>query len=375
MPRVLIIDDEVSVVEVLISAIKKSLLDLDCVPESGFAAAADLLKKEVFDAVVLDLRQGTDLPGQPIWRDIWTRRFCPIVIYTAVSGELDPPLPKDHAFVKRIKKGSGSETKVVEVLKTFEPQIVAIARLHEELHIMVQRALRDTAGSGIVTGDEPAHLVHAVRRRVAALMDSKSATEGRELFSWEQYLIPPIGDSPLTGDLLRKRAASWQDPNAYRLVLTPSCDMVREQKPCATVLVATCCGAEGVIAACPSLSSKDPVAAERVRTQVLSPGHFSGMLPLPQFPGVVPLLGARLKDLQVIPYESIGAEGADAYERVASIDSPFREQVSWAFLTTVARPGLPDRDLASWAAELVGMRPAPPPTAAPATRARGKAKS
>ena len=64
---------------------------------------------------------------------------------------------------------------------------------------------------------------------------------------------------------------------------------------------------------------------------------------------------ANLKNLAVIRYDSIG--GLDSaqrnFERVASIDSPFREQVAWAFLTTVARPGMPERDLDLWAEEIV----------------------
>jgi CTP synthase len=61
-----------------------------------------------------------------------------------------------------------------------------------------------------------------------------------------------------------------------------------------------------------------------------------------------------LKDLEVIPYIAIRpANGGQAeFERIASIDSPFREQISWAFLSTVARPGMPDRDLASWAQQI-----------------------
>jgi hypothetical protein len=38
--------------------------------------------------------------------------------------------------------------------------------------------------------------------------------------------------------------------------------------------------------------------------------------------------------------------------RVASVDSPFREQIAWAFVQIAGRPALPDRDLESWVQEI-----------------------
>lgn len=37
------------------------------------------------------------------------------------------------------------------------------------------------------------------------------------------------------------------------------------------------------------------------------------------------------------------------YFRVASIDSPFREQIVWAYMITSCRPGMPNRDMNLWA--------------------------
>jgi len=111
----------------------------------------------------------------------------------------------------------------------------------------------------------------------------------------------------------------------------------------------------------------------KIHDEVLTQGFRNGIVPLPSFPGRIPLLAASLKDLDIVAFEQIGlpeTEGT-AYERLASIDSPFREQIAWAFLSTVARPGMPDRDLAPWAREIANAAnvagtsspPVPPPTA------------
>ena len=58
----------------------------------------------------------------------------------------------------------------------------------------------------------------------------------------------------------------------------------------------------------------------------------------------MPDLLADLKNLSVIfPNEM------DNYTRIVSIDSPFREQLSWVFVSVAGRPGMPDRDFETWA--------------------------
>jgi CTP synthase len=55
---------------------------------------------------------------------------------------------------------------------------------------------------------------------------------------------------------------------------------------------------------------------------------------------------ACLRDLELIPITEIFSteEPSPKYERVVSIDSPFREQIAWAYLQIAARPGMPERD-------------------------------
>jgi CTP synthase len=308
----------------------------------------------------------TDLPGQKTWKDVWDATFCPIVIYTGWEGDIQPTVPANHPFVKLIAKGGGTLAAVVAALNGFAPAVDSVSKLRAEVDAVIHRVLRDTAGDGHLPMSDASHLLHAGRRRIAATMDDSTITSNRPMASWEQYLIPAMGESPLTADVLRKRDAQWDDPTAYRLVLTPSCDLVKGR--CEQTLIAACCEGTARLAQKLSLSpnpNKLDDNAKTVIAKALTAGAFQGFLPLPGFPSRLPVMVANLKGLEVIQWESVGPVDSSTHEfvRVASIDSPFREQVAWAYLTTAARPGMPDRDLKPWAEEVV--KAATPPATAP----------
>ncbi len=56
---------------------------------------------------------------------------------------------------------------------------------------------------------------------------------------------------------------------------------------------------------------------------------------------------ACLRDLELIGVDRVAASGEAGkdYRRICSVDSPFREQLAWAYLQIAGRPGVPDRDL------------------------------
>jgi len=46
-------------------------------------------------------------------------------------------------------------------------------------------------------------------------------------------------------------------------------------------------------------------------------------------------------------------KGEAGFTRIASIDSPFREQIAWAHLQIAGRPGVPERDIDKWTQEIL----------------------
>ena len=194
-------------------------------------------------------------------------------------------------------------------------------------------------------------------------MISQGTESGSRLASWEQYICPPVSDDVQLGDILRQKDGSTDDPRSFSVVLTPSCDLVASggRKPKVDdVLVASCCSMQDALTRVSMpLGRKvagDPTKLENFRIQlkktILTQGYYQGIIPLPRLEGRIPTLAADLRELRFIPITNIGSSGTEQI-RIASIDSPFRELVSWAYLHIACRPGLPDRDCDSWGEEIV----------------------
>ena len=91
-----------------------------------------------------------------------------------------------------------------------------------------------------------------------------------------------------------------------------------------------------------------------VKSEVLTTGHHNGFVPLPSFYGKIPTMLANFRDLCLIPLGDVGELGTGRkYERIASIDSPFREMIAWVYSNFTGRPGLPDRNFDNWKKEFV----------------------
>ncbi|GMV83563.1 MAG: hypothetical protein AMXMBFR7_47470 [Planctomycetota bacterium] len=359
MKTVLIIDDDPEYHELLTEAIAEAFSGIVCNCEADFEKGVERVAVERPDAVILDLMEGLqspNLPGAKTWKSIWDGSFCPIVIYSGTDADIDPAIRQGQRFVERIAKGEGSLPKVVASLQRFAPFAASVRSLRTEVDAVIHKVLRDTAGDGHMPMDDASHLLHAGRRRIAATMDDPTLIGNRKMTCWEVYLVPAIGRDCLTGDIIYKRGSPKTSPESYRLILSPSCDLARGGKVPAA-LVAKCFPSAAMLDKFKKAvePSDDKDLKKQLASLVLSQGSWNGWLPLPAFGDILPTSAANLKDLEIIPLASIGDFKSSNHDfvRVASIDSPFREQVAWAYLTTAARPGMPERDLKPWAEEVV----------------------
>ena len=245
---------------------------------------------------------------------------------------------------------------VLKAVKAFQPHVKALKEGAETIRKAFSRAMRDVAPDVFANFEDENKrvdiIVRAGRRRVAALMDEPLPKE-TGLASWEQYLCPPISSNPQLGDILKINDASSNDPTCYRVILTPSCDLVSssDRKPKVTqVLVAKCCSMkEGLERIGLHSKSKNDIS----RHVVLSQGFFNAIIPFPRLQTKIPTMAANLRNLELIPFDKIGSIDSKEFLRIASIDSPFRELVAWAYLQVSCRPGQPERDLQSWAEEII----------------------
>ena len=142
----------------------------------------------------------------------------------------------------------------------------------------------------------------------------------------------------------------------FFVVVSPSCDLVCSQTrnpSVSSVLTARCTatrrGVDKTVVG--ELPGNDARARDRIKRHLLTAGHSQGILPLPGYRDVIPTMVADLRDLCLIPIEEIGDEAS--YRRVASMNSPYRELVSWAYQQVACRPGLPNRDFEAWSRELL----------------------
>jgi hypothetical protein len=359
MITVLMVDDYEGVAETVKDTVRKAKIrGLKFDYETDFSKGFKRIKDKKPDIVILDKFLGPpqedNAAGEPLWGKIWKENFCPIIIYTAGEDSLEPSPPKDHPFIRILKKGRGSDQNVVKCIKDFIPHVDAMHRVHSEINNILRETLKDTAPyvlQGKTTDlHQPEILSRTARRRVAAMMDESLLTGGT-LFDWERYVIPPIGRDPCIGDVLRTVGSDPNDASAYRIILSPSCDMVTGQRRVSRSLVAKCC--DCCMFAIKGLGWKyDTHDSDKVRNRLktaLTQSNCEGFLSLPELPGILPHMSLNLRDLDLIELDKIGDHdnAKVEFERIVSIDSPFREQIAWAYLQIAGRPGLPDRDFTS----------------------------
>lgn len=356
MLNVLSIEDEKEYIQSTIDLAEELELDIEfCV--IGFEHAKNKIEEILPDIVVLDILLDGASP-EPIpegWKPfdfIWNERFCPIIIYSAEPERFREEYPEyiEHPFVEIIEKGRDSDEEVLNAIEKFDSHVASLREA--EIHIRQQFsfAMRDVAPYAFNTFPDIRNrkdvIIRASGRRFAALMDEPLG-DRKALATWEQYLFPPVSDDLQLGDVLRAKDGSPDDPVDFRIILTPSCDLVSSEtrKPKVTkVLLARCCSVQKGLEQI-GLSAN----SSRLRDRILTQGYSQNIIPFPKLSDRIPTMAANLKDLELIPFGDV----KHLYCRVASVDSPFREMIAWAYLQTAGRPGLPDRDFESWTNEIV----------------------
>lgn len=381
MFRLLFVEDEKNSVDPVILHLNGYQPPLDCkasgmihlrngaVPYdckvAGFKAAQQDLRELQPDVVILDILDagGTgnaQTAGNTVLDFVWKDHFCPIIVYSAHLDQFAVGDWSNHPFVKTVQKGSGSEKQLETVLNLFNPHIAALRESESFVRNVFASAMRDVARFAFSSLDNDNErkrvILRSGRRRLAAMMDETHG--GDELASWEGYIHPPVTKNVMLGDILLLKAGVATDASSFRVVLTPSCDLVKAEGRVPKVeqaLVAKCVSAkDGVTAIQQASKLKIDKLLEELPTLVLSQGFYQRLVPFPELKGKIPPMMADLKKLELVPLDDIVSEDTGKYCRVASLDSPFRELVSWAYMQTACRLGMPDRDFDAWGKEITG---------------------
>ncbi len=341
-------DDEASVTPAMEKFVAESLI---CA-YSGFDDADTKIECFQPDIVILDLMNGGNTgdpegnAGKLSYTDIWEQRFCPVIFYSANTDlangiEADK---REHPFVSKVSKGRDSEDRLYERANSLRGPVSSVNETKKNIDEVIQNALRDLAPLIFSSTDfnktQNESLQYLSRRRIAALMDDGIATD-QSIPSWGQYIWPPLNNYPKLGDILLKNGEDKTKPRSFRLVLTPSCDLVKTSTrgPKVDKVLCACCEAIDPIYRGNSRYDKK----NECLATAFQEGHFNEYIPLPSLLDMIPLMAANTKKLQLVNYESIDDTGT--YKRVASIDSPFREQALSAYQKIAGRIGVPGRNV------------------------------
>ena len=360
MLKILFIEDEEDSIKPILNLIDQGELDIEH-HEFGFAEAESHIKSLRPDIVVLDLWEGdaseNKNKGSEYLDFVWNQQFCPVIVHSA-----QPEIPEEqkNPFVREVTKGQNSPKFVLDAIHEMWPHVEALKGAEEHIRNTFSIAMRDVAPStfGLFPDVEERNDVikRTGRRRLAALMDDISS-DGQKPESWEQYLCPPLSRDALLGDILIKADEDSNKPSSFRVVLTPSCDLASNNgggPKVSKALVSKCCPIKSGLDLTRLKGTSSANLKTRLIGTVLSQGYFETIVPFPGLQGRIPTMAANLRELELIPLHEIGLKDTE-FIRIASLDSPFRELVSWAYIQISGRPGLPNRDFESWRDEIMDV--------------------
>lgn len=310
------------------------------------------------DVIVLDWKDDVtgSNKGNDLLEQIWSTGFKPIIIFSGYAGGIDLEDKYRASNLVKIQE-KGDEEPVAKYLDMICPFVPVITGLKDEFNTALIEALNSIETMN-KTGNISAGVMKFIfAKRVSTYFDKECGEDCPP--PWIQYVYPPITNSLCVCDIIRKIPADNSllvpgEPDEYLLILTPSCDMA--QNKVSHVLCARSYSKTDFHKFGTSEKPSDK-QLERI-VAYLNTGYNNSLVSLPGIPEVLPYLSIDLKKLEFLPMEKIALHSNNVlpeqkYCRIASIDSPFREQIVWAHMINSCRPGMPNRDTNLWAKDLM----------------------
>lgn len=315
------------------------------------------------DIIVLDWKDDAEQvdTGEGILDKIWNITFRPVILFTANASviSIDEKLAKSN-MIRIIEKGD--ESPVIDYLTEMSRFASELSSYRQHLGSALIESLNSIEYLKNERNIEPSSVSYTLSKRTAAFFDDQFISALSPC--WVQYLCPPISDCLCVCDIIRVRNTEDNmkvlgNPEEYKIILTPSCDMAHGDQRPPKVTHALCANCYAKDAFHDKTLSESPSQRSIVTVKKkLNSGYNGNFVPLPGFSSVIPYMTADLKKLELIPLNQIApniksiTEDSTHY-RVASICSPFREQIVWAHLHNSCRPGVPDRNTELWAKDIL----------------------
>jgi CheY-like chemotaxis protein len=366
--KILMVDDEQDIISVVEAALQLVISELQFESVGTFSLASEKIKSFRPDVLILDWVDDADssLPqdsaGKRVLDEYWNGFFGPVVVYSAHSGEIDDGIHGHHPLIVKQEKGMGTEQIVVQKIQELRPHIDAIGSALAAVDGVRSSIFRELAP--VAFAGEPDHdrrsaaLVRAAHRRIAAILEQKAGDQSR-LLPWERYIIPVIENQPLMGDIVLKRGENMVDTGSFRVLLTPSCDMrIAPDGKCKSklILVALCWPVSLFIDKGMNKGTATQAKKADALRSAANHAHQNGWVVFPGFAGKFPTFCIDLRQLELIPSKDIVDETLRVHDRIASLASPYREQLAWAFAETACRTGIPSADVEKLVESILGTQ-------------------
>lgn len=299
--------------------------------------------------------------GEPIFKEVYENGFRPTIIFSAMADTIDlPDYMKTTPLVEIIKKGD--EQIVIDRIQEWKPYISAVKDLRNEMNNALLTSVQ-VVDNFMKMEEFPGDDVvkYMLNKRTTFYFDKEYI--GKVPPAWIQYEYPPVHDTFMVADIIRVYSETTNvhevgNPDEYRVILTPSCDMARAKNGY-IILVARCKAAnmfsEDAKIGEEGLKDEDIIAAKKEKLiYSLNTGYNHSKVALPLLPNKIPYMTIELRKLEQVRIGDIAKSEKNIkedsrYYRVASVSSPFREQIVWAYMINSCRPGMPDRDMTTWA--------------------------
>lgn len=355
--RILVVDDEPKICEQIVGFFGKQSLPngdrFEFEVLNQFGEATELLERRKFDLVILDIRENgeDEEAGVKVLEEIKARCFIPVVFYSGLAHTVKD---KESGVVKAVRKDAGVYDLFQVVTGIFQN---GVPTLNRSLFEHVQNVHKDYMWkfsesdwelfNGVPDSYELAYLMgrrlslsfssYGIKQLAQSLpITPDEPIQGSpyekisdfEISPLHYYVVPPMFDKPLTGDIYRGEIG---DKHAYWLLLTPSCDFW--QNKAEYVLLAECAPLTE------SIEYKNWGGAQKKEkdfAKFLRNGKNDRTFFLPaflQYPHLV-------ADFQKLVCPTI--DEFNCLERIANLDSTFASEAVSKFLRHYARRGTPD---------------------------------
>lgn len=305
----------------------------DCLV-NDFEAGLSIMEQFDPDIVILDLKNnvGEGFDGLEILDRIWEKNFRPVCVFSAQINESTIETNNYNSLlVKFVNKGD--ETPVIDYLKRIAPYGSSISTVRKRTNEAMRHAF-DFIDLAIADNITDAGIISKMcNNRIKAYFDKEN--EGQDMPAWSQYIYPVLDNNFLTGDIIRLKNRTGE-PNSeddYFIILSQSCDISHGNID--FILVA-----QG-----DKISNIGTFKKPDRYVTILNTGFERHFVPMPEIKNVMPDLAFNLKKLSLIPLIEIGG----LYEKIASLASPYKERLIWAYMSNACRPGVPDLAVEEWA--------------------------